>query len=155
MVPFSSGSNISPGYVRAPCWAAKPTDRSQRFGLSKRPQIGAVVFECGFEVWNRLASVHPNWEAKCCRISKTVLLTNKAQRRDRANSGEGADGYIMSGELFKIATYWPAPNWRTPIATMRQAMQSNCWLRRVTTDLCSPQWDRYCPRSYHPVVGGI
>ncbi|EKE44956.1 hypothetical protein OCGS_0991 [Oceaniovalibus guishaninsula JLT2003] len=115
MVPLKLGERTLGEYLRplglrtVLCGKAHMTadiEGMERLGILKTSEIGALVSECGFEVWDRLDGVHPTGGKVPSHYN--AYLAGKGYDGDNpwqdwANSGEDADGTVMSGWLMKNA----------------------------------------------------
>lgn len=134
----------------------------QRLGLSKTSQIGALVSECGFEAWDRLDGVHPTGGKVPSHYNDYLAekgYDGENPWQDWANSGEDADGNIMSGWLMKNAGL-PArvkledseSNYTTTraIEFLEQA-GGDPWCLHLS--YIKPHWPYIAPAPYHEMYG--
>ncbi|MCI5112284.1 MAG: alkaline phosphatase family protein [Marivita sp.] len=130
----------------------------QRLGLSKEDGIGALLSECGFEVWDRLDGVHPTGGKVPSHYNDHLAAEGydgENPWQDWANSGEDADGNILSGWLMKNAGL--------PARVRLEDSETNYTTRRAIEFIDSagnapwclhlsyikPHWPYIAPAPYH------
>ena len=134
-------------------------DGMERLGIDQTTGIGALVSECGFEIWDRNDGVVPDG-AKKQPSHYNKHLNAKGYDGDNpwhswANSAESKDGNILSGWLLKHASE-PArvsnEDSETPYTTRRaiefmdQAKDDN-WCLHLS--YIKPHWPYIVPAPYH------
>ncbi len=135
----------------------------ERLGLDPTQGIGALVAECGFEVWDRLDGVVPDGAKKQPSHYNTHL---SAQGYDGANpwhswanSGRSEAGEQLSGWLLKHASEPAAiaeEESETPYATTRaiefmEQARDESWCLHLS--FIKPHWPYIVPAPYHDMYG--
>lgn len=139
------------------------TEGMQRLGIAPDGPIGALVGECGFEVWDRLDGLHPP------KVSKkpshyNAYLNDQGYAGDDpwhywANSAESDDGELLSG--------WLMENARRPARVRAEDSETAYSARRAREFIASagdepwclhlsfikPHWPYIAPAPYHAMYG--
>ena len=139
------------------------TEGMARLGLDPSTGVGALVAECGFEVWDRNDGVYPD-EGGAEPSHYNAHLDGLGYGGPNpwhqwANSGRGDDGEVLSGWLLKHASEPAAvaePDSETPytttraIAFMEQAREES-WCLHLS--YIKPHWPYIVPAPYHEMYG--
>lgn len=135
----------------------------QRLGLDPSTGIGALVAECGFEVWDRNDGVVPDGAKKqpshYNKHLNALGYDGANPWHHWANSGRGDDGKVLSGWLLQNASQPAAvaeKESETPYTTsraiefMEQARDDN-WCLHLS--FIKPHWPYIVPAPYHDMYG--
>lgn len=135
-------------------------DGMRRLGLAPDSQIGALVSECGFEPFERDDGLHPSTAYGKRNAAYDQYMKDQGWDDDNpwesvANSGEDADGNILSGWFLDnsdLKARAPDEDSETPYTT-RRAMD---FIREAgDTPWClhlsyiKPHWPYIVPSPYH------
>jgi len=133
----------------------------KRLGLAPDSQIGALVSECGFEPYERDDGLHPNGKyGKKRNKNYEAFMKDRGWEEDNpwdsvANSGEDADGNILSGWFLDnsdIEARASDEESETPYIT-RRAMDfiseagNTPWCLHLS--YIKPHWPYIVPAPYH------
>ncbi|SEK46470.1 Arylsulfatase A [Roseovarius nanhaiticus] len=138
------------------------TEGMERLGVSKSSEIGALVAECGFEVWDRLDGVHPTGGKQPSHYNDYLAAQGydgENPWQDWANSAEDADGTILSG--------WLMQNARRPARVRAEESETHYTTARAIEFLdqagddpwclhlsyIKPHWPYIAPAPYHEIYG--
>lgn len=131
----------------------------ERLGIDISTDIGALVAECGFEVWDRNDGVVPDGASKPpSRYNQH--LNDKGYKGENpwhhaANSGTNDDGDVLSGWLLKHASEPAAvaeEDSETPYTTTRaiefmEQAKDQSWCLHLS--YIKPHWPYIVPAPYH------
>jgi arylsulfatase A-like enzyme len=139
------------------------TEGMERLGLDSTSGIGALVAECGFEIWDRNDGVFPDGGKK----QPTHYNKHLAELgydgpnpwHQWANSGRGNDGEVLSGWLLKHASEPAAvaeEESETPYTTTRaiefmEQAKDESWCLHLS--YIKPHWPYIVPAPYHDMYG--
>jgi arylsulfatase A-like enzyme len=131
----------------------------ERLGIDASQGIGALVAECGFEVWDRNDGVVPDGAKKqpthYNKHLKELGDGGPNPWHQWANSGRGDDGEILSGWLLKHAAEPAAVaegESETPYTTTRaiefmEQSKDDSWCLHLS--YIKPHWPYIVPAPYH------
>ena len=134
-----------------------------RLGIDPSVGIGALVAECGFEIWDRNDGVVPDGAKKQPTHYNKHLAAlgydGPNPWHQWANSGRGDDGEILSGWLLKHASEPAAvaeKESETPYATTRaiefmEQAKAESWCLHLS--YIKPHWPYIVPAPYHDMYG--
>ncbi|PVA05466.1 alkaline phosphatase family protein [Thalassorhabdomicrobium marinisediminis] len=134
----------------------------QRLGVETSSDIGALLSECGFEVWDRLDGVHPTGGKMPSHYNAYLNeqgYDGENPWEDWANSGEDEDGTILSG--------WLMQNAGRPARVKLEDSESNYTTTRAMEFIdqagddpwclhlsyIKPHWPYIAPAPYHDMYG--
>ena len=135
----------------------------KRLGIDPSSGIGALVAECGFEIWDRNDGVVPDGTKKqpshYNRHLSELGYGGPNPWHQWANSGRGDDGEILSGWLLKHATEPAAvaeEESETPYTTTRaiefmEQAEDESWCLHLS--YIKPHWPYIVPAPYHGIYG--
>jgi len=135
----------------------------ERLGMDPKSGIGALVSECGFEVWDRSDGVIPDGARKQ-PTHYNKYLNEKGYDGPNpwhrwANSAEDENGEMLSGWLIEHASK-PArvknEDSETPYATTRaiefmEQAKDDSWCLHLS--FIKPHWPYIAPAPYHDMYG--
>jgi arylsulfatase A-like enzyme len=134
-----------------------------RLGIDASTGIGALVAECGFEIWDRNDGVVPDGAKKQPSHYNKHLselgYDGPNPWHQWANSGRGNDGEILSGWLLKHASEPAAvaeAESETPYTTTRaiefmEGAKEQSWCLHLS--FIKPHWPYIVPAPYHVMYG--
>ena len=135
----------------------------ERLGIDASQGIGALVAECGFEVWDRNDGVVPDGAKKqpthYNKHLNALGYDGPNPWHQWANSGRGDDGEILSGWLLKHASEPAAvaeEESETPYTTTRaiefmEQAKDVSWCLHLS--YIKPHWPYIVPAPYHDMYG--
>jgi arylsulfatase A-like enzyme len=135
----------------------------ERLGIDISSDIGALVAECGFEVWDRSDGVVPDGAAGNPSKYKEHLKAQGYEGHNpwhtTANSGRSDDGDILSGWLLKHSSVPAAvaeEDSETPYTTTRaiefmEQAKNDSWCLHLS--FIKPHWPYIVPAPYHDMYG--
>jgi|TARA_B110000208_G_scaffold191514_1_gene258652 arylsulfatase A-like enzyme len=135
----------------------------ERLGIDASTGIGALVAECGFEIWDRLDGVVPDGAKKQPSHYNKHLgklgYEGPNPWHQWANSARGDDGEILSGWLLSHASEPAAvdePDSETPYTTTRaiefmEQAKDDSWCLHLS--YIKPHWPYIVPAPYHDMYG--
>ncbi|MQY43953.1 sulfatase-like hydrolase/transferase [Epibacterium sp. SM1969] len=135
----------------------------KRLGIDASKGIGALVAECGFEIWDRNDGVVPDGAKKqpshYNKHLKELGYGGPNPWHQWANSGRGDDGEILSGWLLKHASEPAAvaeEDSETPYTTTRaiefmEQAKEDSWCLHLS--YIKPHWPYVVPAPYHDMYG--
>lgn len=134
-----------------------------RLGIDASTGIGALVAECGFEVWDRNDGVVPDGAKKqpshYNKHLSALGYDGPNPWHQWANSGRGNDGEILSGWLLKHASEPAAvaeEDSESPYTTTRaiefmETARDENWCLHLS--FIKPHWPYIVPPPYHDMYG--
>ena len=134
-----------------------------RLGIDPSSEIGALVAECGFEVWDRNDGVVPDGAKKQPSHYNQYLNDNGYEGANpwhhSANSGKTDDGEVLSGWLLKHSAEPAAvaeEDSETPYTTTRaiefmEQAKDDSWCLHLS--YIKPHWPYIVPAPYHDMYG--
>lgn len=139
---------------------AADVEGMKRLGLAPDSQIGALVSECGFEPYERDDGLHPNSKYGKRNKNYDAYMKDRGWEDENpwdsvANSGEDADGNILSGWFLDnsdIAARAAEEDSETPYITRRamdfiQDAGDKPWCLHLS--YIKPHWPYIVPAPYH------
>lgn len=141
---------------------AADVEGMRRLGIDPASEMGCLISECGFEVWDRLDGLHPPGGKEPTHYQDHLRaegFDSDNPWHDWANAAEDSDGALLSGWLMEHADK-PArvaeEHSETPYATSR-AMEfiadagDTPWCLHLS--YIKPHWPYIVPAPYHNMYG--
>lgn len=138
-------------------------DGMARLGIDPKSEIGARVSQCGFEVWDRLDGLHPTGGKKKPTHYNDHLWNKGYESQNPweewANSGEDAEGNLLSGWLMENASEAARvdePDSETAYSTSRamefiEKNSDRSWCLHLS--YIKPHWPYIAPAPYNDMYG--
>lgn len=135
----------------------------ERLGIDASTGIGALVAECGFEIWDRNDGVVPDGAKKQPSHYNEHLgalgYEGPNPWHQWANSGRGDDGEVLSGWLLKHASEPAAvaeeesetPYTATRAIEFMERAKDESWCLHLS--FIKPHWPYIVPAPYHAMYG--